>query len=491
MDEESKKPLLLSIFTSRYRFFFGAVIFIFLLVGMLFLTWNVPGQINQQEKLSAINSATVSISDPSAKTIINLPYMLLQKAALHYFGVTTFAIKLPSFIIGFISGLGILLLLRSWLLRSSIALFSGVVAITSSQFMLAVSSGTPMIMFIFWTVVLLLFALKLSAHSSSLLWCASAGIVLALSLYTPLSIFLFLGLPVIILLHPHLRHVVRKMPKKNILVPSFLFLILIIPLGIALYKQPSLLSDLVGWPGSDTSLGTIKASVIELIKSYFYFWQPQLTPLSLTPIFGLGSFCLIVFGAIKLIVDHHSARSYSLAILLPLLLVPVLLEPKYAPILFVPFILLLAIGVEALLDEWYKLFPHNPYARVVALVPLTILLSCLVISNVSHYTNVMRYSTTLPTYYSQDLALIRPVLADNPNAIFIVAENDQQFYDLLRRDFPKLTVTGKINEIEKKRPIIVAANSNMATDTFSTPKRIVTSSYASNNPRFSVFINDK
>lgn len=490
MEESSEKSLLVRLFTAQHRYIFGLLIFIFLLGGALFLAWIVPGQLTTAEKSSALASATVSFLDPSAKNVIDLPYLLLQKASLSVLGITELGIKLPSLIIGALTGLGILWLLRSWLLRSSIALFSGVIAITSSQFLFVASHGTPLVMPLFWIVVLLLLALKLSANHRSLAWGLGVAVVFGLSLYTPLVLYLLISLLLAIILHPHLRHLLRTIPKKNILISLLVFLVIVAPLVIALYKLPSLAATFIGWPGSGQSLGQVKFNGLELLKSYFFFWRPDLTPMGLTPIFGLGSLCLIAFGAIKLIADHHAARSYSLAVLLPILLVPVLLQPRYNVILFVPFILLLAIGIEALLDEWYKLFPHNPYARVVALVPVMILLAGLVISNVGYHVNGYRYHPNLSRNYSQDLRLVRGIVTKYSGATMVVSVTEKPFYDLLRRDFPKLKISDHYprSSAAQKQTVIVSANSEVPVTALDAPRQVVSDSYRTHEPRFYVFV---
>lgn len=481
---------MVTIFDYRYRVLLGFIIFVALLVGVLLIAWQLPGQLTKLETDSAVTSATLSLKDPNAEDVINLTYRLLQKASLHLLGVTTFAIKLPSLVLGALSGLGILWLLSSWLRRSSIALFTSVIAITTGQFLLVSSSGTPLIMPLFWTTALLLLALKLSANHKSLLWILGAGAVVGLSLYNPLSIYLIVCLLAAALLHPHLRHLLRTIPKVNALLGVLVMLIILVPLGIALFKQPSQLSILLGWPGADWPLGQIKFNALELLKAYFAFWRPQLTDIGLTPIFGIGSLCLIVLGGLKLIVDHHSARSYSLAILTVIIAVPILLQPKYAVTLFLPLILLLAIGIEALLEEWYKLFPHNPYARVVALVPVLVLLSSIIFSNLNYYTNGYRYNSDLPRYYSSDLKLVRRVIATYPAAVIVTTPEERPFYDLLRRDFRGVKTTTELSEVKVGSSFIITAGTGIPTDKLGVPKSIVTDYYQQHSPRFYVFIKD-
>ena len=482
-----ERPLL-ALFTNRYRYILGVLLFVLLFVGVLFLSYKVPGQLSNPEVQSAVQSATFSLSHPSTQAIIDLPYHLLQKASLHFFGLTDFAIILPSLILGLLAGLGILWLLQCWLRRTSIALFASGIAVTSSQFIFVAAGGTPLIMPLFWLVILLLLALKLSANNRSLLWSLGVGVTVGLSFYSPLTIYFLVSLLLAVILHPHLRYLLRTIPKKHIAYSLLVSLIILIPLIISLIKHPDIANTLAGWPGIAGGLGQLKFNIIELAKGYLLFWEPSLTVLGLTPFFGLGAFCLIIFGGLKLIVDHHAARSYSLAVMAPVMVVPVILQPQYAIILFLPLILLLAIGIEGLLDEWYKLFPHNPYARVVALVPVIILLMGIIVSNVNYFTGGYRYSTQLPYYYTQDLTLIRPLVQKYPDALIVAPYNQQPFYNLLERQYPRLQTTQSLGTLTPRRPIIITTGTGAETNNLGPIKVIVTDSYRYHQPRFYVYI---
>ena len=151
--------------------------------------------------------------------------------------------------------------------------------------------------------------------------------------------------------------------------------LLVAPLVYALSKDLLILATLAGWPDSTVTLELLRHNLKEIIKAFLFFWQPQLTAVGLTPIFGASTFVLILLGALSLMRDHHSARSYMLLMTLPIVALPSIFNPDFLIILSVPLLLLFGLGVETLLDEWYKLFPHNPYARVTALVPMIILLA--------------------------------------------------------------------------------------------------------------------
>lgn len=482
-----KQHILIRLFTYRHRYGLGYILFFVLLLGVLLLSYNIPGELTNAEQKSAVESATISLTDPTTRSVIDLPYHLLQKASLHFFGITTFAIKLPSLIIAACIGTGILWLLRRWLLRNSIALFASVIAITTSQFIAAASTGTALIMPLFWMVAFLWLALKISANHKSLWWWFCIALVGGLSLYTPLSIYLLLSIFLATFLHPHLRHLLRSTPWTHFLVAGVTFIIIIAPLSFALFKHPEYFKILLGWPESGISFGILKFNIIELLKNYFEFWKPDITDIGATPLFGAASLALVIFGALKLAAEHHAARSYGLALLLPLLIVAVVLQPHFAGVLFVPFILLLAIGIEALLDEWYRLFPHNPYARVVALVPIIILLFSIMLGNIGYYTDAYRYSTSLPRFYTRDLDIAHDILEKYPSATIVTTQTQQPFFDLLRRDFPDTQTSLHMPKtISKARPAVITTGTGIDIAKLKTPLYIATDHYEQRSPRFYV-----
>lgn len=442
-----KRNILSEVLLYKYRYIIGYLIFIIVLIGALYISFHIPGQVTVAEQKSAVTSATISLSDPSTKNIIDLPFHLLQKASLHYFDITNLGIKLPSLIIGALSAVGLLWLLRRWLLRDSVAIFTICIFVSSRLFLASSQEGTPLIMMMFWLIFVLLFALKFTANNKSIVWGILLTASLALSLYTPLTLYVVVCLLAASILHPHLRYVVTTIPKLHFVLYLATASLLVAPLAIALLKDPFILATLAGWPDSGFSLEILRHNIKEIIKAYFFFWQPRLTEFGLTPIFSASSFVLMLFGALNLVRDHHSARSYMLVMTLPILILPSLFNPSFLIILSIPFILLLGLGIETLLDEWYKLFPHNPYARVTALVPMSILLAGIMIGNLTYYINAYRYSPNLSNFYSYDLSLARKTLDTYPDSLLVTDSKDREFYALLRRDYADLRVTSNAEEV--------------------------------------------
>lgn len=478
------RNVLSEILLYRYRYIIGYLLFAVVLLGALYISFHIPGQITLAEKQSAVTSATLSLSDPSAKDIIDLPYHLLQKASLHYFGITDLGIKLPSLVIAALSAIGLLWLLRRWLLRDSIAIFTICIFVTLQQFLSTAQQGIPLIMMMFWLIYVLLFALKFTANNKSLAWGLLLTASLALSLYTPLTIYVVICLLAASILHPHLRYVLGTIPKLKLALYVLVALVLLAPLGYAMFKHQLIIASLAGLPDSSVNFALLKYNIKEILKAFFLFWQPQLTPIGLTPIFGAASFVLIIFGALNLIRDHHSARSYMLLMTLPIVTLPSLFNPSFLIILCVPLILLFGLGVETLLDEWYSLFPHNPYARVAALVPMIILLAGIMIGNLLFYINGYRYSPELSKYYSYDLSLARETLSTYPNSTLLTNDKEKPFYMLLKRDFADVNITSNPSEALAANTVVAYQNPGPQ---YGALKYISVDSYANSGVRFYVY----
>lgn len=479
-----KQNVLSEILLYRYRYIIGYLIFALVLIGALYMSFQVPGQLTAAERQSTVASATLSLQDPTAKDIVNLPYHLLQKASLHQFDITNLGIKLPSLIIGALSAVGLLWLLRRWLLRDSIAVFAICIFVAHKLFLSASQEGAPLIMMIFWLIFVLLFALKFTANNKSITWGLLLTSSLALSLYTPLGIYVVVCLLAASILHPHLRYVLGTVPKLNITLFIVVAALLVSPLIYALIKNPLIMATLAGWPDATVTLELLRHNIKEIIKAFFFFWQPQLTAVGLTPVFGASSFVLILLGALSLMRDHHSARSYMLLMTLPIVALPSVFNPDFLIILSVPLLLLFSLGVETLLDEWYKLFPHNPYARVTALIPMIILLAGIMIGNLSFYLNGYRYSPDLSSIYSHDLSLARETLTKYPDSTLVTSTSNQPFYNLLERDFSNVIVTNEPGEALSAKTTVthVAPATQFGALTY-----LSVDSYENNGVRFYVY----
>lgn len=423
-------------FLYRWRYVIGySLIGIVLITLLLFAALLTPAGLSEGEMRNAAISSTVSFSDMSTLAITQLPYHLLQAASFELFGISNFTIKLPSLILGLLSGIGFIILLRRWF-TLNVAVLASLIAVTTGQFLYIAQAGTPSILYIFWPIVILLLGTQITR---GLKWRYASKIAfvvaVALSLYTPLSIYPLIAVILTVFLHPHLRAVLRRLSKKRLAVISLIGAILVTPLVYFITLNPELGVRLLGlpveWPPN------LIENITTVFKQYFLFWEPSATTV-MTPVFGLGSALIIGMGLYRLIRTRETTRSYLITIWILCLLPVLLLNPSFTTVSFVPSMLMLAAGLTSLIGYWYRLFPRNPYARIGGLIPIIILVGALITTGLVRYAYGYHYTPSVATLFSKDLTLL-----PKDTKQLVVSEQEKPFYDAVAKYRDTLTVVTK------------------------------------------------
>lgn len=445
----------------------------------------VPGGITQAEMDSVVTSSQLSLSFSSFDPVsmINLPYHLLQRVSIDLFGVTNISIKIPSLLLGALSTLGMLILLRMWFQRN-VAVITTALVLTTGQFLFATQNGTPGIVYIFWSVWLLVSATMISRRVKwPLFWKILLFAIGALSLYTPLSAYILVALVGAVILHPHLRYLARRLSKAKLAIGAACALILISPLIYACIKQPSLIWILLGIPIDNPDL---KANALQLLRQYFDFISPSSGAL-MTPFYSLGSMALILLGVFRLITTKYTARSYLISAWIVLLLPVLLLNPSFTSVTFVPILLLMAMGISALINNWYQLFPRNPYARVAGLLPLAVLIGGMVFSGIDRYTYGYLYDPNTASHFTHDLSIINHTLGEKDRgAVQIVARPDEAaFYSAVATRSKDVYVTPRQGTVINT--VILTRAAKATNKRGGTPQRILTSGAANEGDRFYLY----
>lgn len=463
-------------FIYRWRYIVGYSVIGLLLAGLLiFAGLYVPGAISPEEMRATIRSDSISLSDPSTLAMTSLPFYLLQATIFHFFGIYDFTIKLPSLILALFSAIGLILLLRRWF-KPNIAVLTSLIAITTGQFLFIAQNGTPGIMYVFWPILLLALGTQVTrAKKGRLFWKVSFAIAVALSLYTPLSIYPLIAILLAVALHPHLRTIVRRLSRTKVIISLFAFGVFIAPLVYIIVTKPQLGLSLLGLPSSWPP--NIAENITTLVQQYFLFWEPSATTL-MTPVFGLGSVLIIGLGLYRLILTRDTTRSY-LVIMWLLCLIPVLIiNPSFTSVTLIPSVLLLAAGLTSLITYWYRLFPFNPYARITGLVPIVILVIALIGTGVNRYVYGYHYAPSTASNFSNDLTLI-----PKDTANIVVAHDELAFYQAVAHHHEGLGVTTlpATNEFVATRK----AHKEMPKGYEIT--KIITTSYSNESDRFYVY----
>lgn len=420
------------LFIYRHRYWIGySLVGIGLIATLLFAGLYSPGGISTAEMQSVVDSSSLSFKNLVPSSAVNLPYRALQHVILNLFGVSVFSIKLPSIILAFIAAIGMILLLRKWI-RPNVGILASLIAITTGQFLFIAQNGTHDILYLFWSAWLLLIALLIANQQKfrkSLIMIFF--IIATLSLYTPLSIYVLIAFVGALILHPHLRYLVRQISKIEIAIGAAISIILLTPLVFAIYHDPKIILSLLGlpsaWPDFNANIAAIGAE-------YFGFARPSGATL-MTPFFELGSMLLIGAGIYDVIKNRAAAKSYIVISWVICLIPVIIINPEFTSITFLPLVMLLALGINLLLTRWYGIFPLNPYARIAGLIPLIILVSVLVYSGADRYIYGYRYDPNIVNNFSIDIKLLPKTTTD-----LVVSDNQLAFYRVYALHNPKIKI---------------------------------------------------
>jgi len=411
------------LFLYRWRYWFGfGIVAVGLIAILVFAGLYAPGGISAAEMQSVITSSSINYTDFNSFAITNLPYHALQQLSIAIFGVSILSIKLPSIILAFLSAIGMILLLGKWF-KPRIAVLASLIAITTGQFIFIAQNGTPSILYLFWSMLLILLASIISRKPTrfrmffKIAFCIVAG----LSLYTPLSIYVLIALVSAIILHPHLRFFIRQLSKPKVIIALVVALLLIVPLGFSIAKNTSLGLILLGIPSQWPDFG---ANFAALGAEYLGFVKPGGTTI-MTPFFELGSMLIIAIGVYYMIRTRETAKSYVIGLWILCLIPVIVLNPNFTSITYLPLVILLASGLNTLLGYWYGLFPRNPYARIAGLIPVIILVAVLVTSGIDRYADGYRYDPQIAPNFSNDLSLI-----PKDTKTIVVTNNEIDFYQV-------------------------------------------------------------
>ncbi len=422
-----KKIVISKLFLYRYRFVIGYILLGAAFIALLLVlpTFSQHG-LSDAEMESATNSYALSAGAPLSGDLVNLPYKVLQKISISLFGLTPYAIKLPSILIGLVFGLLLILLLNRWF-KSNVSLLASCLMILSTPFLFLAGSGTPLIMIVFWPTLLLWLGSKIQGEkrpkpSYSLLF----ALALIFAVFTPYMIYFAIFCVLFVMVQPHLRFVVKNLPKLPLLLVGIVTLACIVALGMNIISHPDTIAELLA--AKDYSFSNFDHNLIEGFSPLFA-WSSTYESVLLTPLISLPVFALVLIGLFSTTRGFFASRNSIASLLLVFTVIITGFNPNSVVFIILPLSILTAHGLRYVLEKWYGLFPENPYARVTALVPLTALFALIIVPSLLQYIYGYRYSPSVATQFSYDLNIIRKNLADET----LLVNEHYDFYKILER----------------------------------------------------------
>ena len=420
-----EKITISKLFLYRYRFIIGYSV---LGVAFMMLLFTLPifaqSGLSAAEIDSATNSYYLGKNGILNGELVDLPYMVLQKFSIMIFGLTPYAIKLPSIIIGLMLGLLLMLLLNRWF-KSNVSLLASCLMVLSTPFLFLAGSGTPLIMVVFWPTLLLWLGSKIQGEKRPLpIYCFLFAIAMLLSIFTPYMIYFAIFCIGFVLMQPHLRFIVKRLPRLPLTIVLIAILTGFIALGISIFNNPATIMELLFAKDfqAEQFFGNIAAGLAPMFS-----WHRNLESVFLAPLISLPIFALALIGLFSTTKGFFASRNLIASLLIMFGLIITGFNPEEVVFFILPFTILIAHGLKYLMEKWYGLFPENPYARISALLPLTILFGIMIIPGLLQYIYGYRYNPNIANEFSDTLSVIRKNLTDEA----LLTQDKYDFYRIL------------------------------------------------------------
>ena len=395
-----------------------------------FLPSIAPGGLSEAEMQSAIDSDAISSNFMQEGRVVDLPYHLLQKASISIFGLSLYSIKLPSIIIGVLTGFFIVLLLNRWF-KSDVAIVGSILVLLSTAFLFLAGSGTPIIMIVFWLALLLWMGSKIVGNDKTPpILTIGFVISLVLSLYTPHLFYVAAGIAVAGILHPHLRFSLKQLKLYQLIICIGVAAIAIAPLVIGCIFNHNAIQELT-WM-RDFNFNNIIHNISTAFAPFFSF-SLAYDSVYLAPLFGLANIVLVIIGVLASIGKLFTSRNTVVSLLTIFAIFVSGLNQNIAIAIIIPITVLSAAGLESIIEKWHSLFPENPYAHFIGTMPIVVVVLMIVFSGLSHFVFGYHYTPRVAKNFSDDINIIQENLHNG--SILVVNKDDHNidFYRLLEK----------------------------------------------------------
>lgn len=355
----------------NYRYWFGYSI----IIGFVayFLGWrigSIPNGLGAAEIAAASRNASLG-------TLLEMPlyplHALLQWASIQFFGVTIISIRLGSLIIGLCVALTLYLLLKKWFGKPT-ALLSTAIFISADWFLFIARLGTGAIEFSLWLLLAFICFTKLLEKKTA--WLLLLVVAFIGLLFSPFGIYAVMTLGAGLLASRVFRQRALEAPLVIKGVSGVLLVAAIGAIGYISTKNITFLQNLFGVQSLPTITGYI-GNVLGNLTSVVAVLPNSNPTISPTGIFFVRffEFIFIIFGVIM----FWRTRVNRLNLIVLAVSVVLVLASGFSAgsrgsgLALIPAAIFMTAGIRHFMHRWQRTFPRNPYARIAAYAPLTIL----------------------------------------------------------------------------------------------------------------------
>lgn len=312
---------------------------------------------------------------------LNAPFYLLVKALSYAFPHTLTVTRLAAVLIGFGTLVLFAVVLRHWHERRT-AVIGTLMFGLSAWFLHTARFGAPEVM------LFGIFALAASGYwlkrTESKLALIVSFVLSGLLLYVPGMVW-FIALGVI-----WQWKVIDRIFKKHLVtitLAGLAFLAALAPLGWALYKNHLLIKPWLGLPLDWPTPLQMGQNLLEVpFHLFVHGGANPATWLGTAPILDVFSLAAFVLGAYLYLRHVRLVRTSLLIAIFVLMAGLMALGSSVTFTVIIPFIyLVIAAGASYLLEQWFRVFPRNPIARVIGVTMLGLAIGLAIMFHLTHY----------------------------------------------------------------------------------------------------------
>ena len=417
-------------------------------LGLLFgLPLIAQSGLSEAEMNSAVNSYALNYDAPLNGDLVDLPYRVLQKISIMIFGLTPYAVKLPSMIVGLILGVLLILVLNRWF-QNNVSLLASCLVVLSTPFLFLAGSGTPLIMIVFWPTLLLWLGSKIQGEKKPKpMYSFWFAVALLLAIFTPYMMYFAAFCVLFVFLQPHLRFIVKSLPKIPLALVGLIIAGGVAALIMNMVSHPETVMELLFAEGMEP--GDFFPNILSGLTPVFT-WRGEVESVFLAPLMSLPMLALALIGLFSTTKGFFASRNSIASLLLVFTVVITGFNPEAVIFFILPLAILVAHGLKYVLEKWYGLFPENPYARVAAILPLTLLFGVILVPSLLQYVYGYHYNPAVVRHFNYDLSIIKQNLTDET----LVVNENYDFYKLLELS-TDIKVVGDTSEAETERVAVL------------------------------------
>lgn len=428
------------LFIYRYRYVIGYSILVILSLYLMLYNLSdlLPG-IHNDEAINALDNTSLTniLNNP-----VDFPYKLVQRSLMSLLGPTVLALRLPSVFFGLASVFLFYHLLRTWY-WPRVAILGSLLLVTSSWFLHFARFAHPAILII---PVALGFFLTLSRFrlTKKPHWLFLSAIFFVLGIYTPYFFYFIVAIAL-----ANLRTIKTTLGQTRnwMIAIALLFVLLALaPLTWAIYNNPEMLKEIFGVPDYLINIREIPLNLWGAMAHVFWTskenWGYHLGTL---PMFDIFTASMVGLGLYHYERHWPSVRSKTLFIALPLIIIAVSLNMLPTSfVILIPLLYILATsGASTLLGQWYSIFPKNPIARTVGMLPFALLLATVFFYHHRKYFIAWPQTPQVRQVYHEDYPKLLETLSQSTSKTLIIGDESQTSrYQLASFDNQIVSVDG-------------------------------------------------